>query len=184
MLSSPSFCCLCIDLRVGCIILSLLQVLCSSFCVTTKIGEALNGNLLAQANIVVASIAGLLGLCGLVGSVQRKSGGVHIFSCLLLFKLFLGPMLVITQLSAIYLAYKHGCVESPELEARVCQEIPSVLVAMVVGSALGYIIDLHYYFVARTYAESLNECTEEGYTAVPVSEPSIPAYSKKAPLDV
>ncbi|KAJ9089989.1 hypothetical protein DSO57_1007281 [Entomophthora muscae] len=167
MISSLGFCCFCISLRLGCIILALLQIV-RSLLFSVLHGVLLyNGHLYAVAGLGVFVFVLVMGVQGLKGSLEREERGVRVLS-----RTFLGHLIGYASLFCSQLAfsiYYRTQVCHPR-DTVVCKVLNHLGIAMVVTMTM-LIIEFYFFLVARSYANVLQKGSHLDIHSLELAEP-------------
>ncbi|KAJ9056625.1 hypothetical protein DSO57_1031030 [Entomophthora muscae] len=155
MISSLGFCCFCISLRLGCIILALLQIVRSLLLPVLHGVLLYNGHLHPMTGLGVFVFVRVLvmGVQGLKGSLEREERGVRVLS-----RIFLGHLIGYASLFCSQLAfsiYYRTQVCHPR-DTVVCKVLNQLGIAMVVTMTM-FIIEFYFFLVARSYANVLQK---------------------------
>ncbi|KAJ9064614.1 hypothetical protein DSO57_1028623 [Entomophthora muscae] len=113
MLSKPNYCCLCIDLRTGCIVLAILQILGGGSLVISLTNHEMQQGSILGPNIVFSIATVVFAGFGLYGIVEKKYKKVqYLVYFMLVETILLGIGLVIGVI--VFLALQGAICASPD----------------------------------------------------------------------
>ncbi|KAJ9055062.1 hypothetical protein DSO57_1008100 [Entomophthora muscae] len=149
MLSKPRSCCCCIDLRTGCIVLAILQIIYGGI-LTIPMSILTQHASMYRVNIVYSIAAVAFAGFGLYGIVKRKYKEVQYLRYFMLIEIILlGIGLVIVFIAALA-SWDVICDSSGK---RSCQI--GVVIPLIASFFAAWLLKLYFYLVLNSYVDQL-----------------------------
>ncbi|KAJ9061794.1 hypothetical protein DSO57_1017036 [Entomophthora muscae] len=170
MLSKPRSCCCCIDLRTGCIVLAILQILGGGGLVLSLTNLAMQRVSIISFNFVYSVVTVTFAGVGLYGIVKREYKKIQYLEYFMLVEtIILGVGLVIGFI-AILALWDVICAST---DKGICQTSICVVIAIIPFFLVAWLLKLHFYFVLNSYVDQLKKClfvpTNMDQVVVPVT---------------